>query len=143
MSVNTKNAFFKRLRKRPDEKVLDYRGAEYGFGEHVVRVTLGVDTYRAYYEVQIGGNCHGFSVIDTAVEDIYDQLMKIENEKNPQEGTDDDEDEDYEDERRYLAIELKDAKGDTLIVEKDEEGYDWIKGMVVAAEIISYKKEKR
>lgn len=80
-----------------------------------VRLTFGLWTYRRQIEVQVGGNCTGLSVIDTAVESAYEQLLG---------------------DHPVACIEMTDAEGNTLSTCDDEErDYEWMKDMLVAAEI--------
>lgn len=66
--------------------------------------------------VTVGGNCTGLSVIETAIENVYDTL--------PTTGYD------------AVYIELTDADQGELIVEDlDERDYDWLNSLLVSARI--------
>jgi hypothetical protein len=82
-----------------------------------VKLTFGCNDYRAEMVLDVGGNCQGMSVIDTAVDSAYDKLLN-----------DDD----------VGTITLIRENGDTLECSDDEDRQeDWLRGMVVGAEILS------
>lgn len=90
-----------------------------------VHVTFGSWDYRTTIETKSGGNVRGMDVIDCAVENIYDDLL----EKAEKDG-------------RAATLYLRNARGDELECSDDEdEGYDWLKSMVVSAEITSLERE--
>ncbi|MBA1147397.1 DUF5406 family protein [Ectothiorhodospiraceae bacterium WFHF3C12] len=93
-----------------------------------VRLTFGMWQYRHTVEVDVGGNCTGLTVIDSAVEAAYDDLPYIES----------------IDAARVAKIVLTDQEGDSLSVEDDDlKADDWLKDMLVAAEIVSITPEDR
>jgi len=79
-----------------------------------IRMTFGVWDYRLTKEVTVGGNGAGFHNIDSALMQIYDDVGD-------------------------KGIVLKrESDGDTLLCEDDEgQGEDWLKEMLIAAEIIA------
>jgi hypothetical protein len=42
---------------------------------HLIRVILGKLDYRASIDVEVGGNCLGWNVFDTAVDKAFDKVM--------------------------------------------------------------------
>lgn len=86
-----------------------------------VKLTFASWEYRAERTVEVGGTCKGFSVIESAVyrawEGLeFDQCGNVE----------------------YANITLTDSKGEELICEDDDDrGEDWLKDMLISAEIIS------
>lgn len=90
-----------------------------------VRLTFGMWDYRAEKETTVGGNCLGLEVIETAVENVYDRLP--------------------EDKHGYEVKEiiLKNDAGNELLCRDDEDrDYDWLKDMLIKAEIIKIEEEK-
>lgn len=86
--------------------------------KQVVRMTFGQWEYRATFEKTVGGNGRGLSVIDCAVGQVSDDL--------------------YSDEREYGSITMLNANGDELICDDDDDmGEDWLKNMLISAEIVS------
>lgn len=95
-----------------------------------VRLTFGIWNYRAVMEVDVGGNCTGMTVIDCAVSIAYDQL-----EQRCIYGSDD----------TYAVITLVKAGDAQIEMEcEDDEGHrdEWLKDMLVAAEIIAIRPKE-
>lgn len=91
-----------------------------------IRLTFGMWDYRAEKETTVGGNCLGLEVIETAVENVYDRLP--------------------EDSHGYEVKEiiLKNNAGDELICRDDEDrADDWLKEMLVKAEIVAIEEDKK
>ena len=88
-----------------------------------VRLTFGMWDYRVEKEAVVGGNCMGLNVIETAVESVYERLP----------------------EKRYgKTIILKNDAGKELMCCDDEdEESDWLKGMLVKAEIVGIERGKK
>ena len=88
-----------------------------------VRLTFGTWDYRAERECVVGGNCAGLDVIDTAVLGVYESLR----------------------EGRYgKEITLKNDAGEELLCSDDEdEEEDWLKKMLVKAEIVAIEEDKK
>lgn len=88
--------------------------------KQTVRLTFGVWEYRATMDVQIGGNCRGWTVIDTAVDAAFEKLP----------GGD------------YPRIVLTKADGSELECSDDEDRCeDWLKDMLISAEILSIEPD--
>ncbi|WP_313240407.1 DUF5406 family protein [Stutzerimonas kunmingensis] len=88
--------------------------------KQTVRLTFAQWKYRAVVEQMVGGNCTGLTVIDCAVENAWEALP--ENAHGAP----------------YLVMEAQDGSGDTLYCADDEEhGEDWLKDMLISAEIVS------
>jgi hypothetical protein len=90
-----------------------------------VELTLQTWGYSSVVFTQVGGNCLGLSVIETAIGIVYDRLVKLSEETgNP------------------VRIVLTAPDGTELICEDDDEsGEDWIKDMVVGARILSIEDD--
>jgi hypothetical protein len=89
----------------------------------VVRLTFGMWESRKTVDTTVGGNCNGLQIIDNAVGRIYDELP---------------------DRFDCPYIILDSPNGDTLECSDDEEkGEDWLKDMLIAAEIISIEPKPR
>lgn len=85
-----------------------------------VRLTFALWQYRHTVEVEVGGNCTGLDVIECAVGNVYDGLPS------------------------NTEIVLTDQEGETLGCRDDDlEGEDWLKDMLIAAEIISIQPQER
>lgn len=88
-----------------------------------VKLVFGQWEYRAELFVNVGGNCRGLSVIDTAVDMAYEGLPGTE---------------------ALAHIILTRADGETLHCEDDEgNGVDWLEDMLISAEIVSIEPEKQ
>jgi hypothetical protein len=76
-------------------------------------------------EVEIGGNCKGFCVLEAAVDRHYEQLVEsVDPETTP-------------------SITLREPNGDTLVCEDEEDQQeDWLKDLCVAAEIVAIEPEE-
>lgn len=85
-----------------------------------VRLTFGTWDYRAEKEVVVYGNVLGLSVIDTAVLGAYESLRVGKHGKE---------------------IRLKNDAGKELLC-CDDEDEDWLKKMVVKAEIVAIEEGK-
>jgi hypothetical protein len=86
-----------------------------------VKLTFGTWHYRAEHIVEVGGNCTGYDVIGTAVNSLY---WKLEEEAEKAE--------------EEIEFVLTAANGDTLSCDDDEQrDTDWLKDMLIGAEIIS------
>jgi len=81
-----------------------------------VRLTFGVWEYRKTIDITVGGNCRGLGVIEAAVENAYDQLPSAP----------------YASEAKTIT--LTGVDGEEVDLDEDEE--DWLKNMLIAAEII-------
>lgn len=81
-----------------------------------IRCTFGLLDYRKTVEVAIAGNAIGFSCIEAAIVEIYEQS----------------------EEAGEARIDLvRESDGEVLICIDDEDrGYDWLCDMLIAAEII-------
>ncbi|MBE5254567.1 DUF5406 family protein [Mixta mediterraneensis] len=94
------------------------------FANQKVKLTFGQWDYRAEIIAEVGGNCMGMTVIESAVEDAYDRLPTVHS---------------YN--LKYLSLHNK--NGDVLECPDDcDEGDDWLAKMLVAAEIISIEPEE-
>lgn len=84
-----------------------------------VRLTFGCWDYRLTVERTVGGNCSGLDNIETAIGSYYDDVYDT-------------------------GITLtRESDGETLLCEDDEDrGEDWLKDMLIAAEIIAIAPEK-
>ena len=84
-----------------------------------VRLHYAIWDAHASFEVEVKGNCKGFSILEYAVERHFEMLL----EQSPE----------------CPSITLVEPNGDTLICEEDGEvdGEEWLKGLCIGAEIIS------
>ena len=89
-----------------------------------VRLTFGLWEYRREMEVQVGGNCTGLTVIESAVEQAYEKLERL--------GV-------YLSDETYAVIYMDSADGTESMecADEDDEGEDWLKDMLIKAEIVS------
>ncbi|MGE4335342.1 MAG: DUF5406 family protein [Pigmentiphaga sp.] len=93
--------------------------------KQTVRLTFGMWEYRKTVETEVGGNCTGLTVIDCAVSNAYEELPENRY------GT------------AYLVMESLADPEDTLQCEDDEDQReDWLKDMLVGAEIIAIRPDK-
>lgn len=89
-----------------------------------VRLTFGLWGYRAEKETVVGGNGLGLEVIETAVEAVYDSLP--------------------EDVSGSKEIVLKNDAGKELQeCDGEDVGSDWMKDMLVKAEIVAIEEDKK
>ncbi|WYW01806.1 hypothetical protein Voja6_00174 [Pseudomonas phage vB_PpuM-Voja-6] len=77
-----------------------------------VQLTFACGLLRAVMEVKIGGNCTGWDVIDSAVGIVYDRL-EVHNDCP------------------FIMM------GDTRVEDGDERGEEWLKSLLIGAEIIA------
>jgi hypothetical protein len=93
--------------------------------KQTIRITFGMWHYRKVMEVVLYSNISGLDAIRYAVEKILEELPPIPN-RHPDD--------------QFGRIVLEAADGDTLICDDDEgEWEEWLKKMVVSAEIIDAK----
>ena len=92
------------------------------WGGQMVEIVLKQWDYQLVKTILVGGNCHGLSVMDCAVNNLYEECC---------DGVADD---------GLPSITLARADGDTLLCEDEEDcGEDWLKNMVVSLRIVDYK----
>ena len=90
--------------------------------KQTVRLTFGQWQYRGTMDVEIGGNCMGFSVIDSAAYAAFEKCWSEDDE--------------------IARIVLTDADGNTLsCTDYEDRCEDWLKDMLLAAEIISIRAD--
>lgn len=87
-----------------------------------VRLTFGMWDYRAEKEAVIGGNCLGLDVIETAVEDVYERLPESKHGEK--------------------ELVLENGEGFAICRDCARAGDDWLKNMLVKAEIVKIEEEK-
>jgi hypothetical protein len=89
-----------------------------------VKLTFAQWEYRWEAIGEVGGNCKGLDIFDSAVNGVNDDLWAaVEDGDHP-------------------CIEMKNDTGESLFVEPyDDYGDDWLKQMLISAEIISIEKE--
>ena len=88
-----------------------------------VRLTFGLWKYRHIATVIVDGNCRGLNVVEGAIEAFYDKLQP--NQHN-----------------NYKSFHMTDPEGNVLTCdecEADRDAGDWLKDMLIAAEIIDIK----
>lgn len=89
-----------------------------------VRVTFGIWDYRTEKETVIDGNCMGMDVIEAAMEAAYNYLPS--------------------DKYGAKEILMKNDTGEELLCSDDEdEESDWLKRMLVKAEIVGIERGKK
>ena len=89
------------------------------FADHKIKLTFGQWDYRAEMIAEVGGNCMGLTVIESAVSEAYDQLPTMHSYDMP-------------------YIRLADKAGNVLeCADEDDEGEEWLAKMLVSAEIVS------
>lgn len=93
-----------------------------GFGKRKFRVVVGEWRYRAEFTVEIGGNCRGLDLFDSAVETAWEQLPAVEG---------------YDDLR---VLKMTNASGGTLIADDCDE-HDF-KRLVVCVELVGVTKDR-
>ncbi|CVE75130.1 DUF5406 family protein [Serratia bockelmannii] len=94
--------------------------------KQTVRLTFGQWKYRTSVDVVVGGNSNGFSVIETAIGVAYEQLGTIPF-FNDDTGKDD--------EMAVINV------GNLQCMDECLEGEDWLKEMLIGAEIINIEPE--
>lgn len=96
------------------------------WAKQTVEIVIQQWDYTATFTVEVGGNCTGFSVIESAIESIFEEQIPTRT--------------DYDDPIAYVV--LKNAAGDELEVEDDDEcEEEWLKNMVVSARIVKQVEE--
>ena len=90
-----------------------------------VKVTLAHENYRREFISKVGGNTTGFSVLEAAVDFIYDDMTK-----------------ELEEDDEIVCFEMTNPEGDMMqFMDDDDQQQDWLKEFVIAAEIIGVTKE--
>lgn len=95
-------------------------------GEYFQRVRLifGRWEYRAEFTVDVGGNCTGLSVIESAIDKVFSGLPDA----NPN--------------VHYSKLVLTDSSGNLLEIEdEDDMGEDWLQDLLLSAEITTVFKK--
>ena len=92
---------------------------------HRVKITLGNRDYRTTRTVEVGGNCRGLTVIDTAVEDLDRQIREAADEK---------------DEHPEIWLTKRGAK---LLIEADTDDEEWLQKLVIKVEIVDLQPDKK
>jgi hypothetical protein len=99
--------------------------------KQTVQLTFAMWKYRATMEVEVGGNCTGLPVIDCAVGMAYDQLEQkpFLNDQCKRDS--------------YAAILMPSIEDDDVLEATDEElkGDDWLKDMLIGAEILAIRPD--
>ncbi len=101
-----------------------------------VRLTFGLWEYRKTAEVEVGGNCTGLSVIDCAVGVAHDQLE----ERHTYTGSD------MRQFISYSVITMEHMSDPNRTLESSDDdlrGEDWLKDMLVSAEIIGIEPDSK
>jgi len=105
-------------------------------GEHTVRVYLQIWGYKGSVDVVVRGNCHGKTIIETAMEAVSDSFCEddefFKNDINLRI-------EDLGHEKYIVRGILTDDAGKTLELEEDA---DDMQTLIVGAEIIEYEQVK-
>lgn len=94
--------------------------------KQTVRLTFGLWKYRTSMDVVVGGNCTGLSVIEYAVELAYEQLSSVPFFNGDTGGND---------EMSVIHI------GNLQCMDDDLRGEEWLKDMLISAEIINIEPE--
>lgn len=91
------------------------------WGQQHVEIVLKAWDYEARHVVKIGGNCHGFGVMEAALRRLYETLAGEVGEDEP------------------ARVILTHADGNTMLCEDDDEREEeWLKGMTVSVRIVAY-----
>lgn len=93
---------------------------------HVVRVTLTMSNYVGHVAFEIGGNCRGKSILETAFDILEEPCVFTENDCQFafHEGTEE-----------WTAV-LKNPDGDELVIEESD--FREIESMITAVEIVKH-----
>lgn len=108
-----------------EQKVMDYDPNMVLCGrkvKQVIELVFADWEYRATHTVTIGGNCRGMSVIDSAVEHLFEEL--------------------YDEDNGRAKLVLTNASGDTL-TDEDGDDEEWLKGKLISARILSIEPDGR
>lgn len=90
--------------------------------KQAVRLVFGKWEYRVAMEVEVGGNCTGLTVIDSAVGAAFEKC--------------------WPDPDELPTLTMEDKDGNTLSCDDGEdEGEEWLKKMLLSAEIISIRPD--
>lgn len=102
------------------------------WGVHKVKITLAQWDYRAERVVEIAGNCYGFSVLESAMDALYELIREENSIPN------DYEDQEISEEGLDFSLLLhRDSDDADLLCEPDRDDFiEWLKDMVLSMEII-------
>lgn len=93
------------------------------WGKKTFKLTFMAWDYKETVETTVGGNCRAFDNLDSALSNVYDKLPR--------------------DEYDTSYIILKRGDGETLHCEDDDcRSEDWLRDMLVSAELVSVEEEK-
>ena len=101
-------------------------------GIHTVRVTLQDGEYVGHITREMGGNCHGLTMLDYDFEFVDESDFEgkyASNDCNLQ----------YNEEYDSFNVTLKNSNGDTLLLE--DISSDDMNSMIVGIEIVDFKEE--
>jgi hypothetical protein len=91
------------------------------WGKHVIEVTFKQWRYEKTFTTRVGGNCHGFTIMETAIDNIYESML----------------DENHTDCPRFV---MTSPDGRELLCEDDEmRESDWLKDMAVSCRIVGFE----
>lgn len=104
-----------------NQKLVDYNPNAKMEDVQEVRLTFQCWEYTKTFETKVRDNCRGLDIINSAVESIADQL--------------------YDEETECIVISLINSDGGELECTDDmDQGEDYLKSMLVSAEIISINR---
>lgn len=106
-------------------EVISHYSPNLEWGKQHVEIVLRQWDYSAAHTVDIGGNCLGFSIMETAVGALFDRLAN-EAEGGGEEGP-------------IVRVTLTNPKGETLLCTDDDDlGEEWLGKMVVSVAIVGW-----
>lgn len=100
--------------------IIDDNNPNNEWGKHVIEIVLKQWKYQKTYVTRVGGNCHGFTIMETAIDNLYDDLV------------------DTTDDPGEIAL-LNEAGEKMLCLDEDDLGEEWLKKMVVSCRIIGFE----
>lgn len=107
--------------------VIDYDPNKFSLfheSTHKVKLIFGMWKYRAEVIKEVGGNCSGLSVINSAIDSVYEELPCLKGTKIP-------------------FIMMTDEQGNTLeCADEEDDGYEFLPSMLLCAEITDFTSKK-
>lgn len=90
------------------------------WGKHVIEVVVKQWKYEKTFTTKVGGNCHGLTIMETAVENIYEQLFG-------------------DGDTAEVALIDRSGSRELICADEEDEGDEWLKKMVVSCRIIDFE----
>ena len=97
--------------------------------KQTVKLTFGMWEYRAERTVEVGGNCTGLTVIESAIGNLYEDLPNLSDGMGSMVPG-------------IVMADPNDADKELCCTDDEDQGDDWLKDMLIGAEIIDIRPDR-